>query len=150
MLSRTRRAAPPGFVEPCLPSPTDLRPAAPRSARWYLAIALSCSSHLLWIAPCIKYAKSQHDSRLTHTSKSQTAHSLVAAPDAIKSVAQNPRPMASRAPPRNTGRNPLRPNSGRPRRLLRARRERPRRRRAAEQRDELAALHHSITSSASC
>src|SRR5262249_54283591 len=35
-------------------------------------------------------------------------------------------------------------------RLLRARRERPRRRRAAEQRDELAAFHlHSITSSAS-
>ena len=33
-------------------------------------------------------------------------------------------------------------------RLLRARRERPRRRRAAEQGDELAALHHSITSSA--
>ena len=33
------------------------------------------------------------------------------------------------------------------RRLLRARRERPRRRRAAEQRDELAAVH-SITSSA--
>src|SRR5262245_48606463 len=38
------------------------------------------------------------------------------------------------------------------RRLLRARRERPRRRRAAEKRDELAAPHlggHSITSSAS-
>src|SRR5262249_32235247 len=33
-------------------------------------------------------------------------------------------------------------------RLLRARRERPRRRRAAEQRDERAPLHHSITSSA--
>src|SRR5262245_52820173 len=32
--------------------------------------------------------------------------------------------------------------------LLRARRERPCRRRAAEQRDEIAALHHSITSSA--
>src|SRR5262249_31301596 len=32
--------------------------------------------------------------------------------------------------------------------LLRARRERPRHRRAAEQRDELAAPHHSITSSA--
>src|SRR5262249_6516782 len=32
--------------------------------------------------------------------------------------------------------------------LLRARRERPRRRRAAEQRDELASLHYSITSSA--
>src|SRR5262249_48955196 len=32
--------------------------------------------------------------------------------------------------------------------LLRARRERPRGRCAAEQRDELAALHHSITSSA--
>src|SRR5262249_33571758 len=32
--------------------------------------------------------------------------------------------------------------------LLRARRERPRGRRAAEQRDELAAFHHSITSSA--
>src|SRR5262245_34949144 len=34
--------------------------------------------------------------------------------------------------------------------LLRARHKRPRRRRAAEQRDELAALHHSITSSARC
>ena len=34
------------------------------------------------------------------------------------------------------------------RRLLRARRERPRRRRAAEQRDELAPAAHSITSSA--
>src|SRR5215813_3923006 len=34
--------------------------------------------------------------------------------------------------------------------LLRARRERPRHRRAAEQRDELAAAAHSITSSASC
>src|SRR5215831_13568656 len=34
------------------------------------------------------------------------------------------------------------------RRLLRARRERPGSRRAAKQRDELAALHHSITSSA--
>src|SRR5262245_2107246 len=34
------------------------------------------------------------------------------------------------------------------RRLLRARRERPRSRRAAEQRDELATAHHSITSSA--
>ena len=34
------------------------------------------------------------------------------------------------------------------RRLLRARRERPRSRRAAEKRDELAPLHHSITSSA--
>src|SRR5215469_13773265 len=33
--------------------------------------------------------------------------------------------------------------------LLRARRERPRGGRAAEQRDDLAALHHSITSSAS-
>jgi len=33
-------------------------------------------------------------------------------------------------------------------RLLRPRRERPRRRRAAEERDELAAPHHSITSSA--
>src|SRR5262249_18570757 len=32
--------------------------------------------------------------------------------------------------------------------LLRARRERPRRRRAAEERDEIATLHHSITSSA--
>jgi len=32
--------------------------------------------------------------------------------------------------------------------LLRARRERPRDRRAAEQRDELATLDHSITSSA--
>src|SRR5262245_8385848 len=32
--------------------------------------------------------------------------------------------------------------------LLRSRRERPRSRRAAEERDELAALHHSITSSA--
>jgi hypothetical protein len=32
---------------------------------------------------------------------------------------------------------------------LRLRRQRPRRRRAAEQRDELAAPHHSITSSAS-
>jgi hypothetical protein len=36
-----------------------------------------------------------------------------------------------------------------PLRLLRARRERPRRRRAAEERDELAPSH-SITSSASC
>jgi hypothetical protein len=34
------------------------------------------------------------------------------------------------------------------RRLLRARRERPRERRAAEQRDELAPSHHSIASSA--
>src|SRR6516165_2797419 len=33
-------------------------------------------------------------------------------------------------------------------RLLRARHERPRRSRAADERDELAALHHSITSSA--
>src|SRR5215475_982939 len=46
-------------------------------------------------------------------------------------------------------RGPAKQSNGRQLHLLRTRRERPRGRRAAEQRDELAAAAHSITSSAS-
>src|SRR5262249_50279170 len=48
------------------------------------------------------------------------------------------------------GRRAIEEPDHRQRVLLRVRREWPRRRRAAEQRDELASLHHSITSSARC
>src|SRR5262245_13010608 len=47
-----------------------------------------------------------------------------------------------------TGRTGVYDPDDRHRRLLRARRDRPRRRRAAEQRDEFAPFHHSIISSA--
>src|SRR5262245_57279653 len=61
-------------------------------------------------------------------------------------------PLHKSSGPRCPGRRRRRPQIADGRqlaRLLRPRRERPRRRRAAEQRDELAPRYHSITSSAS-